>query len=107
MPSWDFSGGGVRGNGKSLNQDFSVFSPYCNESTKFYCFDQNTGYVNENIDIVNSILLIFNFNICFGFIINGTLSKFSELLSISICEFCSWVAYIHKLEYVTYFCHSY
>ena len=44
-----FSGGGVRGNGKSLNQDFSVFSPYCNESTKFYCFDQNTGYVNENI----------------------------------------------------------
>ena len=58
-----FSGGGVRGNGKSLNQDFSVFSPYCNESTKFYCFDQNTGYVNENVvhcqkHFIRKILLI-------------------------------------------------
>ena len=44
-----FSGGGVRGKVKSFHQDFSVFSPYCNKSTKFYSFDRNTGYVNENI----------------------------------------------------------
>ena len=44
-----FSGGGVRGNGKSLHEDFPVFSPYCNKSTKFFCFDRKTGYVHENI----------------------------------------------------------
>ena len=78
-----FDRGGVWGYSKSQGQDYSVLSPYSNYSTKFYCFDINTGCADVKIaqskalyskKFSSVIIHLSYFYLCYGLIINVKIS---------------------------------